>query len=153
MRMKFLLLGIAVAIGSASTVSAEQGAAPAASTGDVNFVRELEMKSWVAWKAQDAAFFEQSLSEDHVEIHGNGMTGRAAVVSGVRSGICVVQSYSLGAMSAAVIAPDVVLVTYRAEQETRCGSAKVPSPVSVASLYVERSGRWLNVLYQQTPVT
>jgi hypothetical protein len=46
-----------------------------------------------------------------------------------------------------------VLVTYRAEQDTVCGTARVPSPVWATSLYVKRAGKWLNVLYQHAPVT
>lgn len=122
------------------------------STDDA-LIRDLESKSWVAWKAQDADFFEQFLSEDHVEVHGYGVAGKKAVVAAIRSAACVVASYSLGPLSLLHTSPDSVLVTYRAEQSTKCGSAVVPSPVWATSLYVKRSGRWVNVLYQQTPAT
>ena len=96
---------------------------------DDALIRDLEAKSWVAWKAQDATFFE------------------------IRGGACIVASYSLGPLSVVHTSPDSVLVTYRAEQSTRCGTAMVPSPVWATSLYVKRAGKWLNVLYQQTPAT
>ena len=153
MRTNLLALAAALAIGAAPSCSTEQKAGAVQSTTDVEIIRELETKSWVAWKAQDAAFFERFLSEDHVEVHGFGIAGRTAVVNGIRSAGCVVQSYSLGTFATAVVAPDAVLVTYRAEQDTRCGNSKVPSPVWATSLYVKRSGQWLNVLYQQTPAT
>ena len=41
---------------------------------------------------------------------------------------------------------------HRAEQNTTCGEARVPSPVWATSLYAKRAGRWVNVLYQHTPV-
>jgi hypothetical protein len=116
-------------------------------------IRDLEFKSWVAWKAQDAAFFEQFLSDDHVEVHGYGVANKAAVVGAIRSAGCIVGSYSLGPLTLVHTSPDSVLVTYRAEQSTKCGSAAVPSPVWATSLYVKRAGRWFNVLYQQTPAT
>ena len=75
------------------------------------------------------------------------------MVESVRSPVCVVQSYTLGPLSVTPVAPDSILVTYRAEQETLCGSARVPSPVWATSLYAKRSGRWVNVLYQHSPVT
>lgn len=121
------------------------------STSDETLIRQLESKSWVAWKTHDGAFFEDFLSDDHVEIHGYGITGKSAVVAGVRSPSCVVQSYSLGPFTVTKTSVDSVLVTYRAEQDTLCGGARVPSPVWATSLYVKRSGRWLNVLYQHTP--
>ena len=74
-------------------------------------------------------------------------------MSGVRSPAGVVRSYSLGPLSLLALAPEVVLVSYRAEQDSVCGEAKVPSPVWATSLYVKRSGRWLNALYQHTPTT
>lgn len=121
------------------------------SSADEAAVRELEAKSWVAWKGHDAGFFEQFLSEDHVEVHAYGIVGKAAVVDGVRSPACVVQAYSLGPLALTRVSADTILVTYRAEQDTTCGSQKVPSPVWATSLYARRDGRWVNVLYQHTP--
>jgi Domain of unknown function (DUF4440) len=119
---------------------------------DEKMIRDLETNSWVAWKGHDAAFFEHFLSKDHIEIHPTGIVGKAAVVEGVRSPICVVQSYALGPLTLTRVSADTVVVTYRAEQDTKCGTASVPSPVWAASLYVKRAGRWENVLYQHTPV-
>jgi len=129
-----------------------KAAAPLA-PADEAAIRDLETKSWVAWQAHDAMFFEGFLSDDHVEVHGYGVAGKAAVVNGVRSAVCVVSRYSLSPLSLTAVASDSVLVTYRAEQDTLCGTAKVPSPVWATSLYVKRGGRWLNVLYQHTPAT
>ena len=120
---------------------------------DETLIRQLESRSWVAWKTHDAAFFEQFLADDHVEVHGHGITGKSAVVAGVRSPACVVQTYALGPLIVAKSSADTVLVTYRAEQDTLCGGARVPSPVWATSLYVKRAGRWVNVLYQHTPAT
>ena len=131
---------------------ATTGACAAQPSADEATVRDLEARSWVAWQSHDA-FFEQFLSDDHVEIHGYGVVGKAAVVEGVRSPLCKVQSYSLGPLTVTAVSPDSMLVTYRAEQDTICGTARVPSPVWASSLYARRSGRWVNVLYQHTPVT
>jgi hypothetical protein len=70
----------------------------------------LETSSWVAWKARDGRFFEGFLSDDHLEVGAQGVSGKAAVVG------------------------------------------FVASPARVTSMYVNRGGRWLNVLYQQTPI-
>ena len=147
-----LLAAIPLTIAATSLVTTESSGQVALSSADEILLRELEAKSWVAWKSHDAAFFEQFLSADHVEIHAYGITGKAAVVEGVRSPACVVRSYSLGPLSLVPVATDTVLVTYRAEQNTSCGAARVPSPVWATSLYVKRAGRWVNVLYQHTPI-
>jgi hypothetical protein len=115
-------------------------------------VRALEAASWRAWQDHDAAFFEQFLSADHVEVHAQGIVGKAAVVAGVRSPACVVRTYSLGPISATRVAEDTWLLTYRAEQDSACGGQPVPSPVWATSLYARRDGRWVNVMYQHTPL-
>lgn len=122
------------------------------SPGDEKRIRELEADSWVAWKNDDARFFQDFLSDDHVEIHNYGIVGKTAVVDGVRSPACVVQSYSLGPLSMTRVSATTILVTYRAEQDTACGGQNVPSPVWATSLYAKRAGRWLNVMYQHTPI-
>ena len=85
---------VVTTLASAAEPSAEEAA-----------VRALEARSWVAWQSHDAAFFEQFLSDDHVEIHGYGVAGKAAVVEGVRSPLCKVQSYSLGPLTVTVMSP------------------------------------------------
>ncbi|MCK9686673.1 nuclear transport factor 2 family protein [Scleromatobacter humisilvae] len=151
MRAACLLPAVVLALVATSPLAAETSAAPMLSASDQAAIRDLEARSWVAWKSHDSAFFEQFLSDDHVEIHGDGVAGKAAVVDGVRSPACVVRSYALGPLTLVAVSANAVLVTYRAEQDTTCGTQKVPSPVWASSLYAKRGGRWVNVLYQHTP--
>ena len=111
----------------------------------------LETQSWVAWKARDGKFFDGFLSDDHVEIHANGPQGKRAVVAGVTSPACVVESYTLGDMQFTRLTLDTAMLVYRAAQSTLCGGKPVPSPVWATSVYAKRHGRWLNVLYEHTP--
>jgi hypothetical protein len=112
----------------------------------------LEKSSWVAWKDRDARFFEGFLSDDHVEVGAYGVSGKAQVVAFVGSPACVVQGYTLGQFKFQRVAEDAAILTYRAEQKTLCGGVAVPSPAWATSMYAKRGGRWLNVLYQQTPI-
>jgi hypothetical protein len=145
------LIAILLTIAATPLSAAESSHRVALSSVDDKLIRDLETKSWVAWQGHDARFFEQFLADDHVEVHGYGIMAKAAVVDGVRSPACVVKTYTLGPLSLTAVTADTVLVTYRAEQDTTCGSAKVPSPVWATSLYARRKGRWVNVLYQHTP--
>lgn len=146
--MKRARILVAAVCGSVVTTMA----CAAEPSAEETMVRDLEARSWVAWKGHDAAFFEQFLSDDHVEIHGYGVVGKAAVVEGVGSPVCTVKSYALGPLTVTRVSADALLVTYRAEQDTICGKARVPSPVWASSLYARRGDRWVNVLYQHTPV-
>ncbi len=112
---------------------------------------DLEKQSWVAWKAHDAEFFSGFLSDDHVEVGPRGVLGKADIVAGVGSPACKVESYAVDRFTLTRVSEETALLTYRAEQKTMCGTYAVPSPAWASSLYVKRGGRWMNVLYQQTP--
>jgi hypothetical protein len=113
----------------------------------------MEKASWVAWQNMDAAFWDRFLSDDHVELNGYvGMTGKKSVIDGIASKACRVASYKVSEFSFRRFDAKTALLIYRAEQDTRCGSAKVPSPVWATSLYQLRGGRWVNVLYGHSPI-
>jgi len=110
----------------------------------------LEKQSWQAWQRRDGAFFQDFLSEDHVEIGFHGVTRKAPVVAGVASRACVVHSYTIDTFELTRLNPTTALLTYHAAQQTRCNGHAVPSPVWASSLYVRRGDHWLNAMYQQT---
>jgi hypothetical protein len=111
----------------------------------------LEKQSWEAWKNRDGKFFQEFLSDDHVELGAGGAAGKAEVVESVASPACTVKSYAVDHFKLAVLDTRTALLTYHAAQDTTCGGKAVPSPAWVSSLYIKRGDRWLNVLYQQTP--
>lgn len=123
-------------------------AAPAASLDDELIA--LEKQSWVAWQGHDQDFFRRFLSDDHVEMTPGGPADKAGVVASV-GGACTVNSYQVDRFKVTRLGRDTALVTYRAAQDTVCGSQKVPSPVWATSLFVRRAGRWQNALYVHSP--
>jgi hypothetical protein len=136
---------LAWAAGAAAMLA---GVAQAASLDDELIA--LEKQSWVAWQGHDQAFFSRFLSDDHVEMQGNGPAGKAGVVAGV-GGACTVRSYAVDRFKVTRFSADTALLTYRAVQDTSCGAAKVPSPVWATSLFVRRDGQWRNALYVHSP--
>jgi len=129
--------------------SAEPDVGRAVSLADT--LEALERASWVAWQQRDSTFFSRFLTTDHVEVGANGPISRAAVLAGVASPACVVRGYQLDAFRTTRLDAHTAILTYHAAQDTRCGTAAVPSPAWATSLYVWRDGRWQNALYQQTP--
>ena len=114
---------------------------------------QLERESWIAWQKHDGSFFERFLTDDHVEVHTNGVvTGKAGIVANVASKACVVFNVSLEEFRFTQFDQDTALITYRAAQETDCGGYRVPSPVWVSSLFVRRDATWKNALYVHTPI-
>ena len=112
---------------------------------------KLEKQSWEAWKNHDGKFFEQFLSDDHVEVGFGGIANKKQVVEIVASPICTVKTYQLDHFELRLLDQNTALLTYREAQDTTCGKP-VPSPCWVSSLYIRRNGRWLNMLYQQTQI-
>lgn len=110
----------------------------------------LEKQSWEAWKKRDGKFFEEFLSDDHVEVGFGGIATNAQVVAFVDSPRCEVKSYSIDRFELIMLEANTALLTYHAAQDTSCNRVAVPSPAWVSSLYIKRGGRWFNVLYQQT---
>jgi hypothetical protein len=111
----------------------------------------LEKKSWEAWKDHDAKFFQEFLSDDHVEVGFGGLTNKSRVVAGVGSPICTVKDYRLDHFEMKRLDANTALLIYWEEQDTICGKP-VPSPCWVSSLYMKRGDKWLNVFYQQTQI-
>lgn len=132
------------------SASAFAQAAPAAKTTLEETLTHLEKQSWEAWKNRDGKFFQDFLSDDHVEVGFGGPTDKKNVVSFVGSPVCTVKSYTVDSFKLTELGPDTALLTYHAAQNTTCGGNPAPSPVWVSSLFVKRNGHWLNALYQQT---
>ena len=112
---------------------------------------QLEKQSWEAWKNRDGKFFQDFLSDDHVEVGFGGVSNKAEIVSFVGSPVCTVKSYQLDQFELKMLDKNTALLTYREAQDTVCHNP-VPSPCWVSSLYIKRGDRWLNVLYQQTEI-
>ena len=111
---------------------------------------DLEKKSWDAWQKRDGTFFQHFLSDDHLEVGGDGVGNKAEIVAFVGSPNCVVKSYSVDTFRLTIFDARTALLTYHAAQDSTCGGKIVPSPVWVSSLYVQRGTHWLNAFYQQT---
>jgi hypothetical protein len=110
----------------------------------------LEKKSWEAWQNRDGKFFDEFLSDDHLEVGLGGLANKAAVVSMVGSPVCTVKSYTVDKFKCTQIDTNVAVLNYYAAQDTVCYGKPVPSPVWVTSLFVKRGERWVNVLYQHS---
>ena len=110
----------------------------------------LEKQSWEAWKKRDGKFFQEFLSDDHVEVGSSGAATKAQIVAFVASPVCIINSYSIDRFELKMLKPDIALLTYHAAQDTTCSGVAVPSPAWASSLYVKRGDRWLNAFYQQT---
>ena len=145
-------MNLAVPLLAFACLAIAKGQATTSESGEVKeHLIKLEKQSWEAWKNHDGEFFQNFLSDDHVEVGFGGLTSKAEVVAFVGSAVCTVKSYKLDRFETKMLGKDTALLTYWEEQDTVC-NMQVPSPCWVSSLYMKRGDKWLNVFYQQTPI-
>ena len=92
-------------------------AAPAGDAALKETLVALEKQSWVAWKSRDGNFFQDFLSDDHVEIGAGGVSGKSAIVPFVASQNCVVKSYELDHFELTAFDAHTAVLTYHAAQD------------------------------------
>ena len=131
-------------------------AAPAAHSPDQKLEARLtamEKASWAAWQNMDVPFWEDFLSDDHVELNAFvGPVGKAAVIGGIAKKVCKVRTYKVDRFTFRRLDENTAILVYRADQDTSCGSVTVPTPSWATSIYQRRAGKWKNVLFELTPI-
>src|SRR5690348_8407754 len=145
-----IVTGLVLAFAVVSPASGQRTSAAPRTLADS--LTQLEIRSWDAWKARDSSFYRSFLSDDHVELGWSGRSTKGEVLATVATPRCVVKSFSTDDMRVTQFDANTALLTYHGAQSTTCGGKPIPSPVWVSSLYVRRGGRWVNAVYQQTPV-
>ena len=147
----WLLMLASEVSGQDKPIASSSKASPGSSSGPLeDTLIALEKKSWEAWKNRDGKFFDEFLSDDHLEVGFGGIVNKAEVVDMVGSPVCTVKSYTVDKFKCTLIDTNVAVLNYYVAQDTVCYGKPVPSPVWVTSLFVKRGERWVNVLYQHS---
>jgi hypothetical protein len=121
------------------TGSATPAATPANST-------ELEQQIWDALKRKDWDAFAANLAADAVEVEPDGVTDKAGSVNGVKQ--FDFTGVTLSEFREVKIDADATLVTYMA----RGPRAPFNKGSRHTTIHANRSGRWLAVFHQGTPL-
>jgi hypothetical protein len=81
------------------------------------------------------------LSDDHIESGFYGVSTKKEIVDFIASHVCKIESYSVDQFTVKMLESNIAVLTYHAEQSTICHN-KVPSPMWVSSIYINRNGNW-----------
>ena len=112
---------------------------------------ELERAVWDALVRGDAAADAALLSDDFVGVYPDGFSGREAHAAQLAGGPTMA-SYEIIDARIMVLAPDTVLLAYRADyRPATAGGAGEPEAMFISSIWCERDARWVNVFSQDTP--
>jgi hypothetical protein len=114
---------------------------------------EIERSLWEAWKNGEWDVFRGHMVEAAVNNGAGGvMAPRDAMIQSMQAEPCEVASYALSDFQVHRVASGTAILTYRAEQAGTCGGETLRSPVWSSSVFVNQDGRWMNALYQETPI-
>lgn len=118
-------------------------------TADI--VTTKEKQKWESWAQKNTDFFKSSLAEDFVGVDSSGLTiKKLEIVEYVVEQN--VNDYSINEVNVVALSENIALVTYRATQHYTYKGQEGASNVVVSSIWINRSGEWLNILHQETPV-
>ena len=112
----------------------------------------IEKAGWQAWKNKDVAWYKANVAEDFLMVNGEGVTGIADIIKSIPAG-CEVKSFSLAGFKFVKLNESAVLLTCTAMQDAVCGGKTLPAKVRSTVNYIKRGGKWLEVMYMETPIT
>ena len=107
----------------------------------------VEKQGWEAWKTRDVKGVESVMAKDFVYFSGTGRRDRAASIKGWSEPKCEGLGYTFLEPKAVQLAPDVALVTYKANATGKCDGVAVAPTLWVASFDIKEDGAWKNVFY------
>ncbi|HEY7099330.1 MAG TPA: VOC family protein [Terriglobales bacterium] len=124
--------------------------ATAFSADDFSQLKELERQTWEVYAKKDLAGLKALLAPDYLFSDGESIQNWQQVVDSFAAEN--ITSYKLSDMQALKVSPDVVVLTYTAEQKGTFEGKDISGPLSVASVWAKRGGKWLSVYVHEVPL-
>jgi ketosteroid isomerase-like protein len=130
-----------------NTNTASKAAAPTADS-----LMALENKAWEAYKNKDGKYFETFLGETMINGNGQGNSTKAEVVKMISEHKDEVKSFSLSDPHVTAAGADAAVLTYKATVEGTENGKPIPSPVTVATVFVRSGTDWKAVYHNEVAV-
>src|SRR5262245_22699554 len=145
MMITWYALTAAVALGLVRAPEADRVA------GLEQTLMSLERRGWEAVVRQDWDALKGLMADDFraVSCHG-GRRSRAEFLAALAH--LRLRSYELDSLVATRLSEDAAVLTYRAPADLSAGARSWGETMWVSQTWVLRGGRWVNVLYQETPL-
>ena len=151
----FALAACQPAANTNTTSNSNANTAPKAAAPTADSLMALDSKAWDAWKAKDGTFFSNYLDDKFVGFDNGKREGKAEMVKAISEHKCDVKSHSLSEPKITMAGADAAVVTYKATVDGTCtdekgASHKIPSPVTVASVFVRSGDTWKGAYHNET---
>ncbi|MGD9628833.1 MAG: nuclear transport factor 2 family protein [Pyrinomonadaceae bacterium] len=141
--------------GNAPTNSANAAnapAKPAAAPPAKDALMAVETKAWQAWKAKDGKFFEGYLAENAIGMGNGGRSDKAANIKRISDPSCDVRDVSFSDEQLRLLGADAALLTYKANQDAKCGGKALPAAVRAATILVGTGDNWKAAFHAEAAV-
>ena len=151
----FALAACQPAANTNTTSNSNANTAPKAAAPTADSLMALDSKAWDAWKAKDGTFFSNYLDDKFVGFDNGKREGKADMVKAISEHKCDVKSHSLSDAKITMAGADAAVLTYKATVDGTCtdekgASHKIPSPVTVASVFVRSGDTWKGAYHNET---
>jgi len=134
--------------GTAAVLQGQQQAGAAKSTAEREVIA-AERAIWEDIKNNQWASFDKTIA-GMTYVEPGGIVVWKPGTSEQFNGI-VTKSYSLDSVTTRVLAPDIVVLTYRASFEQTAQGKPQQSPVYMMSIWQRKGGKWTPVAHSETP--
>ena len=126
--------------------------APKAAAPTADSLMALENKAWEAYKNKDAKFFEGFLAENLISGSGEGSMPRAEAVKMITGHNDEVKSFTLSDPKVTPVGADAAVLTYKGTIEGTQNGKPLPSPVTVATVFVRSGSEWKAVYHNEVAI-
>ncbi len=126
-----------------TNTNANTNAAPKAAAPTADSLAALDKQAWEAFGKKDAAFFEGFLADNFVGFGDDGKRPtRAEAIKMIGENKCEIKSFSFSDTKVTMVGADAAVLTYKATQDGTCEGQKLPSPATVATVFVRSGDSW-----------
>ena len=131
--------------------------APKAAAPTADSLMAQDTKAWDAYKNKDGAFFSNYLDDKFVSWENGKRGGKAEAVKGISEHKCDFKSHTLSDPKITMVGADAAVLTYKATVDATCvdekgKSEKLPSTVTVASVFVRSGDTWKAAYHNEVAV-
>lgn len=137
---------------SNANTNTNTNAAPKAAAPTVDALMALENKAWEAYKNKDGKYFETFLGDTMISGTGEGNMPKAEVVKMISENKDEVKSFSLSDGHVVSAGADAAVLTYKATVDGTENGKPIPSPATVATVFVRSGTDWKAVYHNEVAV-
>ena len=133
-----------------TNTNANANTAPKAAAPTAESLMAMDTKAWDAYKNKDGKFFEGFLADNFVGFGDDGKRStKAEAVKMISEHKCEVKSHTLSEPHMTPAGADVAVLTYKATIDGTCEGQKIPSPLTVASVFARSGDTWKAVYHNE----